>query len=74
MGCGASNNNIVTTPTPVDSAAIAPNTNMANLDVLQKTTGNLQSKFDIFLIEFLVQIHIKFLLPVIRLNKRSVNG
>jgi hypothetical protein len=55
MGCGASNNNIGTTSTPVVSAAIAPNTKMSNLDVLKTTTSNqfdskihLQSKFDIF--------------------------
>jgi hypothetical protein len=55
MGCGASNNNIGTTSTPVVSAAIAPNTKMSNLDVLQTTTSNqfdskihFRSKFGIF--------------------------
>jgi hypothetical protein len=55
MGCEASKNNIATTPTPVVSAAIVPNTKMSNLDVLQTTTSNrfdlkihFQSKFRIF--------------------------
>jgi hypothetical protein len=41
MGCGASNYNIATTPTRVDSTAIASNTKMANLNASQTTTDTL---------------------------------
>ncbi len=41
MGCEASNNNIVTTPTRVDSAAIAPDTKVSNLNASQTKTGTV---------------------------------
>jgi hypothetical protein len=39
MGCEASSNNIVTTPTRVVSPVTTANRKMSNLDTLQTTTG-----------------------------------